>query len=423
MASKYTVLDMFSGAGGLSEGFFQQGFKFVSHIEKDAYARESLETRAIYHCLKNSSNEGIYRDYIVGKLNRNEFIQKFKELELSSIGLLQGEVTESNEYAMKEEIKKYMDALDIDSVDVMIGGPPCQAYSLAGRGRKPEEMKDDPRNFLYKRYISFLETFEPEIFVFENVLGLRTAKDGTVYSNLHEEVKRLGYKTEAHILNAKNFSVLQDRRRIIFIGWKEEHDLSYPEFSENPPQKYPVSDILEDLPSLKPGEGTDDPMEYSKPFLPLCHYLRKFKIRETDDILIQHAARIHNSRDRDIYRRMIYHWNKDKTRLKYNELPERLQNHKNKDSFLDRFKVVDQNGYSHAILAHLSKDGHHFIHPDIKQARSLTVREAARIQSFPDSYKFEGPRAARYVQIGNAVPPLMAKGIATEIEKMLKKVK
>lgn len=413
---------MFSGAGGLSEGFFQQGFKFVSHIEKDKYARNTLETRAIYHTLKNSNNEEIYRDYIFGNLNRDEFIQKFNELELPPIGLLQGEISESNEDSMKEEIQKHMDVLNIDSVDVMIGGPPCQAYSLAGRGRKPEEMKDDPRNYLYKRYISFLETFEPEIFVFENVLGLRSAKDGTVYSNLHEEVKRLGYKTEAHELNAKNFSVLQDRRRIIFIGWKENHDISYPEFPEKPPQKYPVSALLEDLPALKPGEGTDDPVKYSKPFLPLCHYLREFKIREIDDVLIQHRARIHNPRDRNIYRRMIYNWNKNKNRLKYNELSEKLQTHENKDSFLDRFKVVDQNGYSHAILAHLSKDGHHFIHPDIKQARSLTVREAARIQSFPDNYKFEGPRIAQYAQIGNAVPPLMAKGIAIEIEKMLEEI-
>ena len=93
---------MFSGAGGLSEGFFQQGFKFVSHIEKDKYARNSLETRAIYHALKNSSNEKIYRDYISGKFNRDEFTQKFKELELPSIGLLQGEISESNEETMKE---------------------------------------------------------------------------------------------------------------------------------------------------------------------------------------------------------------------------------------------------------------------------------------------------------------------------------
>jgi DNA (cytosine-5)-methyltransferase 1 len=422
MKPKYTVLDMFSGAGGLSEGFFQQGFKFGSHIEKDKYARNSLETRAIYHALKDSSNEGIYRDYILGNLNRDEFIQKFKELELPPIGLLQEEVTGSNEDIMMKKIQENLNFIGSDSVDVIVGGPPCQAYSVAGRGRKPKEMKDDPRNYLYRHYISFLKNFEPKIFVFENVPGLRSAKDGIIYSNLHEEVKKLGYTTEAHILNAKDFSVLQERRRIIFIGWKDEYDLSYPDFPKKPLRKFNVSALLNDLPPLQADEGTAGPAKYAKTFLRSSEYLRRFKIREKKDILIQHNARMHNPRDRNIYRLAIEKWDKERKRLKYDELPPELQTHKNKTSFLDRFKVVNQYGYSHAVLAHISKDGHHFIHPDIKQARSLTVREVARIQSFPDNYKFEGPRIAQYAQIGNAVPPLMAKGIAIEIEKMLEEI-
>ncbi|MGB9938409.1 DNA cytosine methyltransferase [Methanosarcina sp.] len=422
MKSKYTVLDMFSGAGGLSEGFFQRGFKFVSHVEKDTHARNSLETRAIYHALRNSNNEEIYRDYIFGSFSRKEFIQRYNELDLPPTGLFQGEISESNEEAVMKEIKTHLDVIDSDSVDVIIGGPPCQAYSVAGRGRKPKQMKDDPRNYLYRRYTSFLETFKPEVFVFENVLGLRSAIDGTVYSNLNEEVAKLGYKTEAHILNAKNFSVLQDRRRIIFIGWKNEHNLSYPEFPENLSRKFSVSTLFKDLPFLQAGEGTEQATKYSKSFSRSSKYLRMFKIREKNDVLIQHKARIHNKTDLEIYRQVINKWNCEKRRLKYSELDPDFQTHRNKSSFLDRFKVVDGKSYSHAILAHIAKDGHHFIHPDINQLRSLTVREAARIQSFPDNYKFEGHRTSQYAQVGNAVPPLMARGIAIEIEKMLKEI-
>ncbi|HII92597.1 MAG TPA: DNA cytosine methyltransferase [Methanosarcina sp.] len=422
MKSKYTVLDMFSGAGGLSEGFFQQGFKFASHIEKDKYARNSLETRAIYHALKNSSNEKIYRDYISGKLNRDVFIQKFNELELPSIGLLQGEIFESNEETMMKDIKTHLAVIDSDSVDVMIGGPPCQAYSVAGRGRKPKEMKDDPRNYLYRYYISFLKNFNPELFVFENVPGITSANGGDIYSNFHKEAEKYGYKVEAHIVYATGFSVLQDRRRIIFIGWKDRYDLSYPEFPKKPPIKFPVSALFKDLPVLQAGEGTEQATKYSRSPSRSSKYLQKFNIREKNDVLIQHKARTHNKRDLEIYRQVINKWNCEKKRLKYNELDPEFQTHKNKNSFLDRFKVVDGDNYSHAILAHIAKDGHHFIHPDIYQLRSLTVREAARIQSFPDNYKFEGSRTAQYMQIGNAVPPLMAKGIAIEIEKMLNEI-
>src|SRR5665647_3522692 len=114
MKSKYTVLDMFSGAGGLSEGFFQQGFNFVSHIEKNKHARNSLETRAIYHAMKNSNNEEIYRDYISERLNRDEFIQAFNKLELPTLGLLQGEITESSEGSIIENVKNHLKYLDED---------------------------------------------------------------------------------------------------------------------------------------------------------------------------------------------------------------------------------------------------------------------------------------------------------------------
>lgn len=177
-----------------------------------------------------------------------------------------------------------------------------------------------------------------------------------------------------------------------------------------------VSDLLRDLPSLKPGEGKNV-MDYDGP---PDDYLKSSGIRHEWNILTHHIARPHNKRDIKIYKKAINAWKKASKRLMYTDLPKELQTHKNKKSFLDRFKVVAGNEKcSHTIVAHIAKDGHYYIHPDIAQSRSLTVREAARIQSFPDDYYFEGSRTARYRQVGNAVPPLLAQGIAQKIREML----
>lgn len=200
------------------------------------------------------------------------------------------------------------------------------------------------------------------------------------------------------------------------MGWKEEHSFEYPTFQ---PVKhdFKVSSVLDDLPVITPGNGTDGPQKYSTS---PTKYLEKTGLRKKDDILIHHQARCHNERDREIYRRVISVWETEQRRLRYNELPEKLKTHNNRESFLDRFKVVASDlNYSQSVVAHISKDGHYYIHPDKNQARSLTVREAARIQSFPDNFKFEGPRTSQFRQIGNAVPPLMAEKIAVEIHNLL----
>ena len=151
-------------------------------------------------------------------------------------------------------------------------------------------------------------------------------------------------------------------------------------------------------------------------------YLRKNGIRTPEDVLTLHVSRPNKERDIEIYRRAIELWNDGHKRLNYNDLPDELKTHKNRNSFLDRFKVVEgDEPCCHTMLAHISKDGHYFIHPDIEQHRSITVREAARIQSFPDSYYFEGPITAQFVQIGNAVPPIMARGIAMGVREELEK--
>ena len=199
------------------------------------------------------------------------------------------------------------------------------------------------------------------------------------------------------------------------MGWRENLNLSYPDFKRIA-NNYIVKDILVDLPLLKPGDNLEVGDYESGP----SDYLKKTGIRADRDILIQHTTRPLNKTDRQIYKRAIKLWKDKKQRLNYGKLPSSLKTHKNQKSFTDRFKVVaDNSSYSHTMVAHIAKDGHYYIHPDKKQLRSISVREAARIQSFPDNYKFEGPRTAQLRQIGNAVPPLIAEIIAEEIKEMI----
>ena len=200
------------------------------------------------------------------------------------------------------------------------------------------------------------------------------------------------------------------------MGWCSECGFEYPTFTKNK-HNFHVRDILADLPPLCPGDGCEGVQDYTEP---PSRYLIESGIRDKKDVLIQHLARTHNERDREIYRYAIKIWETEKRRIKYSELPEELKTHRNQKSFEDRFKVVAGDLHTaHTVVAHISKDGHYYIHPDINQARSLTVREVARIQSFPDNYKFEGPRTSQYIQIGNAVPPLMSEKIAEQVKHML----
>ena len=154
-------------------------------------------------------------------------------------------------------------------------------------------------------------------------------------------------------------------------------------------------------------------MKIAKYTMPINEYQKKVEARNGVDFVTQHITRNHNERDLEIYSIAVEKWMNDKARLKYNDLPKRLQTHNNTSTFLDRYKVVDPYGHSHTMVAHIAKDGHYYIYPDKKQVRSISVREAARIQSFPDDYFFEGGRnSAAFKQIGNAVPPLMAHAIA-----------
>lgn len=401
-------IDLFSGAGGLSEGFIDSGFSPIAHVEIDEHACKTIETRLIYHQLKKNGNIKSYYDYILGKIDRDSFIKKYDSKNLSQT-VINADIVNNFEIFSK------IDGLLKDrEVDLIIGGPPCQAYSLVGRSRDENNMSNDPRNFLYKEYAKFLKRYRPKAFVFENVMGLITAGEGSYFKNMQSYFKRIGYELNYTIQNSKDFGVLQTRKRIILIGWRKGLDFEYPKFSVNQ-HNHTIKDILYDLKQLKPGEQNNITSYIREG----SSYLNRFQIRNGVDFVSQHVARDHNKRDLAIYKIAIKKWLEKNERLKYPDLPKHLKTHKNEKSFLDRFKVVDLDGLSHTMVAHISKDGHHYIYPDLKQIRSLSVREAARIQSFPDDYYFEGGRTAAFKQIGNAVPPLMAKEIASKIKQQL----
>ncbi|MFZ4400592.1 MAG: DNA cytosine methyltransferase [Bacteroidales bacterium] len=407
--SKLNYIDLFAGAGGLSEGFIKEGYYPIAHVEMNTEACDTLKTRLAFHFLKQKKETKTYYSYLKNEISRDTLWEKIPESLLNSV--INDEISE---FTIKNIFTQIDNKLGLEKVDLIIGGPPCQAYSLVGRSRDPNRMIYDKRNFLFRHYAEFLIRYKPKFFVFENVLGLLTAGNSKYLNEMLELFAKIGYSADFTVLNAEEYGVLQRRRRVIIIGRKGKSKLIFPVLTKIENIWQIKKDLFFDLPSLKPGQE----LPITKYTQPLNNYLKISEIRNGIDFVTQHISRQHNERDLEIYSIAIDKWLCGKQRLKYNELHERLQTHKNIEAFLDRYKVVDPTGLSHTVVAHIAKDGHYYIYPDPNQVRSISVREAARIQSFPDDYYFEGGRTAAFKQIGNAVPPLMAQAIAKKIKEL-----
>jgi DNA (cytosine-5)-methyltransferase 1 len=405
-------IDLFAGAGGLSEGFINAGFRPIAHIEMNKDACDTLKTRLAYHWLKSNNQIKEYNSYLLASDRKKENL--WKKIPTSVINsVINNEISKAT---LSDIFKKTDDLLNGKKVDLIIGGPPCQAYSVVGRARK--DMKNDPRNYLYKHYIKFLVKYNPKMFVFENVPGILSARNGHYLDQIFSAIRDVGYELSIpseNFLNAKDFGVLQDRKRVIIIGWRRDLNLEYPKFEKISHGFEVMTDLFSDLQPIKSGQGTIDAIEYSGPS---TKYLKQTNIRNGLRYVTQHIARPNNDNDLEIYKIACDYWNQG-YRLKYTDLPSRLIKHSNLKTFLNRFQVVNGKGLSHTVVAHIAMDGHYYIHPDKKQNRSISIREAARIQSFPDDYFFEGSRTAAFKQIGNAVPPLMAQKIAEKIREMM----
>lgn len=409
-------MDLFAGGGGLSEGFVQAGFQAVAHVESDPAACFTLRTRMAFHWLKSQGCLDIYSSYLRGEVARGELYASVPD------GVVQSVINaEIGSKALPRIFQAIDGFLRGERLDLIIGGPPCQAYSLIGRSRDRRRMKGDKRNYLYIHYAAFLERYKPLFFVFENVRGLLSARD--VDGRLHLDAMRdlffeRGYETEVKTLAANNFGVLQNRKRVFLVGRLGRTGGFFPEPEEWSP-KAKVNEVFADLPELDAGEGDPGPCE-TKSYCGTWQY--DAGVRGEDMPVTWHQARPHSEQDLEIYRIAVELWNTERKRLRYNDLPDRLKTHRNRRSFGDRFKVVASDlGYSQTVVAHIAKDGHYYIHPDIEQNRSITPREAARLQTFPDDYYFESRngvpgRTSAFGQIGNAVPVLLARKIAQQME-------
>ncbi|MEA4821784.1 MAG: DNA cytosine methyltransferase [Erysipelotrichales bacterium] len=419
---KKNYLDLFAGAGGLSEGFILEGFNPIAHIEMDEAACNTLRTRQAYHWLKKNKRIGIYNDYLEGRISRHELYREIPKDLIDSV--ICSEINKQNIKNIFSEIDKKLYGAE---VDLIIGGPPCQAYSLVGRARDSKKMIGDKRNYLYLLYCEFLKKYKPTIFVFENVLGLLSAKDSDnekYVDKMMEKFKSLGYEMQCQVIDCSQYGVPQSRKRVIIIGKAKDKLIDFP-IIKKMKNRVLVKELLKDLPPLKSGEGEFLGTEYISD---AADYLYKVGVREKDlDKVTYHVCRKTNARDLDIYRRVVELWNDEGKRLSYNSLPNNLKTHKNRTSFVDRYKVVEGNSYfSHTMVAHIAKDGHYYIHPDINQNRTISVREAARIQSFPDNYYFESKgekpsMAPALKQIGNAVPVVLSRRIAKAIKVVIHK--
>jgi len=380
------VIDLFSGAGGMSSGFVSAGFQIIA-------ALESIPVFAATHKENFPNCVTICRD--ITTLSAAEF------------SLLTGACPED--------------------IDVVIGGPPCQPFSNIGAPKinslNKNNNQDERKNLVYQ-FLEYVEYFSPKAILIENVPQLRTKDGGQIFNSILKRLFELGYKTSWSQLNAVEYGVPQNRRRLFIAGVKGDEDFKFPEPShyllEDDNNKgvsdslFPlepavtVKEAIDDLPKIQDG-ARFDLLPYSK-----TKSLSTFQLnmRQQQKNVGNNVCRMSNDRAKQVFAHM-------KPGMNYMDLLPEIRRILpfREDIFHDRLKRLVPNRPSWTVLAHIGMDGYMYIHP--WDNRTLSVREAARIQSFSDSFRFIGNMREQYVQVGNAVPPLLAKALATKLLNFL----
>lgn len=369
-------VDLFSGAGGLSAGFRKAGFDVIASLESvpvysNTHAANFPGCRSVTASAENLSPE---------------------------------------EFAEKAGIENH--------VDVLIGGPPCQTFSTIGapkiRHVTGTDVRSDPRNYLFQSYLDYVSYFRPHVFVMENVPQLRTKYNGVLFSRLLEVAADLGYELHVSVLNAVEYGVPQNRRRLIIVGTTRGATFSFPKPAFGSPSSAgegqpfrTVRDALEDLPAIYDGCRLGL-LPYRKP----AGGAYQAELRSASGMVGNNVCRVSNSRAKEIFSHMG-------PGDRYMDLPPHVRRILpfREDIFHDRLKRLALDEPSWTVLAHIGMDGYMYIHPS--EDRTLSVREAARLQSFDDDFVFTGNMREQYIQVGNAVPPLMGAKIAAQVKRSI----
>lgn len=511
------IIDIFAGPGGLGEGFSslvneanERVFKIKLSIEKETHAHRTLQLRAFFRQFTQSDVPDEYYDVLRTERTIDSLFTSFPhQAAKAKAEAVQATLGPESWDIVSSKIEL---ALNGERDWLLIGGPPCQAYSLVGRSRNKnkegyEPLKDE-KHFLYREYLRIISSFWPAVFVMENVKGLLSSKpdpkEDPIFSRIltdlmapaesessssasdgrihHYKLFSLSPRRKSDapigsdfVLRAEEHGVAQARHRVIIVGVRDDFtDCEPPALITSEP--VPISSVLRGMPKLRSGvtEGKDGDDAWLDAFSTI-EERRWFKSIETHspdgvfevainaarklavpsagrgsefvrctprvvhrpdwfldprlDGVCNHSSRAHITKDLYRYFFAACYAVAQHCSPKLADFPtDLLPAHKNvanaiieQNMFLDRFRVQPWSKPSTTVTSHISKDGHYYIHPDPKQARSLTVREAARLQSFPDNYLFTGPRTAQYIQVGNAVPPLLAQEIAKSVSALFRK--
>lgn len=406
--NKIKVVDLFSGAGGLLEGFMQSGF----YYPQASVEWEKAPIDTLRHRLKNKWHiEHADESSIWFDMQRTE--ELFNGFNDEKYGVSKG-----LDYYVK------------GGTDVIIGGPPCQAYSQAGRTKDKYGMKYDYRNYLFEYYLKTVERYQPQLFVFENVPGMLSAMpDGTpIVELIKNDVNNIGYEIVENIkyhavIDTSEYGVPQNRKRVILVGLKrngrtyqecqnllvEFYDKILPKYKSD--NKISVEEAIGDLPKLFPLDEEITVPGVGK---------QSHSLPENLDLQWGHVSRFQNKRDINIFGLLAEDIASGKNEFqdadKLNEIYNKATGGNSK---VHKYHVLRKNQPSTTITAHLHKDGLRFIHPDPAQKRTITVREAARLQSFPDDFEFISTRGNNYKMIGNAVPPEFSRRLSLAIKQFL----